>query len=269
MSLRKRNRLEYPSVVSTFNETNSLNPSHFVDESSNFFLRNLTLENIDQAVFETFQRRFIVATKSVNLISLDADVASMRFQNPQSFDTGKQYLNFPYFTYWRSATNPLTRNSPTNKPSIYVVPRKLPQGVIYTEYIVPPPILLKLNYTFKFITTFRDHLNEFETQMLDFFKNKRNIVIWDGERFEIMPNEQFTGGTLETVDREGSVGQSMYVITYDLQVIAYTRDISQIQKRERPNTYSFQVVERSGPELISISSTESRIPTTGIDDKIL
>ncbi len=269
MSLRKRTKLEYPTTVSTYNETNELNPSNFVDENSNFFLRNITLENIDQAVFEAFNRKFTINTKALNLISLDSDIASMRFQNPQSFDTGKQYLNFPYFTFWRSATNPITRTSSMNRPTTYIVPKKLPQGVVYTEYIVPPPVLIKLNYTFKFIATFRDSINEFETQMLDYFKNKRNLVIWDNERFEIMPNEQFILGAIETVDREGGVGQSMYVVTYELQVIAYTRDVSQILKRERPNTYSLQVVERTGSVLTSIDQTETRIPSKGIDDKIL
>lgn len=268
MALRRRNRLEYPSTVSTFNQTNDMNPSHLVDPETNYFLRDISLENIDQCVFEAFHRRFKINSKELNLISLDADVASMRFENPQSFDTGKQFLNFPYFTYWRSASNPWTRTSNMNRPTTYIVPKKLPQGVVYTEYIVPPPVMLKLNYTFKFITTYREHLNEFETQMLEYFKNKRNLVVWDNERFEIMPNEQFVLGSLETVDREGSIGQSMYVVTYELQVIAYTRDSSKVMKRERPNTYSLQVSERSGPVLTTISHTESRIPTNGIDDKI-
>lgn len=265
MSLKKRTKLEYPQIYSTYNQTNDLNPSNLVDPETNFFLRSLSLENIDQCVFETFHRRFTVATKLVNLIPLDAEVASMRFENPQNYDVGKQYLNLPYFTMWRSATNPLTRTSSTNKPTTYVVPQMKPQGVVYTEYIMPPPQLLKLNYTFKFITTYREHLNEFEAHMLEYFKNKRNIIIWDSERFEIMPNEQFVLGILETVEREGTVGQSLYVITYELQVIGYTRDISQIQKRERPNTYSFQISENSGPTLDTINHTESRIPSFGID----
>ena len=269
MSLRKRTRLEYPSVFSNFNETNELNPSNDVDPETNFVLRPITLENIDQCVFEALNRKFTVANKILNLIPLDAEVASMRFQNPQAFDNGKQYLNLPYFTVWRSAVNPLTRTSSTNRPTTYIVPKMKPQGIVYEEWIMPPPQLLKLNYTFKFVTTYREYLNELETQMMEYFKNKRNVITWDSERFEIMPAEQFVLGTMETVDREGTNGQNLYVVTYELQVIAYTRDISQVLKRERPNTYSIQIAEKSGPTLTSINHTETRIPIIGIDDKEL
>jgi hypothetical protein len=269
MSLRKRTKLEFPQVVSTYNQTNPLNPSHFVDANTDFFLRPITLENIDQAVFEALHRKFTVAQKPLNLIPLDAELASMRFQNPQSFDTLKQYLNLPYFTMWRTQMQQIVRSSNTNRPTIYVVPTHKPQGTVYTEYIMPPPPMIKLSYTFKFVTTYREYLNELEQQFLEYFKNKRNVIVMDNERFEIMPNEQFILGALDTVDREGATGQTLYVVTYELQVIAYTRDITQILKRERPNLLNVRLSERSGEQLDTLSQTVTRLPTTGIDDKIL
>ena len=86
MSLRKRARNGYPQVTSTYNETSDLNPSHLPNQNGDFILRDITLENIDQAVWETFNRRFTVAEKSLNLIPLDADVAALKFQNPGQFD---------------------------------------------------------------------------------------------------------------------------------------------------------------------------------------
>jgi hypothetical protein len=269
MSLRKRTKLEYPQTVSTFNETNDLNPSHLVDENTNFFLRPITLENIDQSVFETLHRRFKIAQKPLNLIPLDAELASMRFQNPQSFDSLKQYLNLPYFTMWRTQVSQITRSSITNRPTIYIVPTKKPQGTVYTEYIVSPPPILKLSYTFKFVTTYREYLNEMETQMLEYFRNKRNVVIYDNERFEIMPNDPLQLGLLDTVDRAGATGQTLYVLTYELQVIAYTRDPSTILKRERPNLLNVRMIERSGPQLDVVDITEDRLPKPGLEDKLL
>lgn len=262
MALRKRLPNEYPKVVSTFNLTNSLDPSQSIGNTTNFFLRPITLENIDQCVFEALHKRFKIAGKELNLIPLDAEIAAIRFQNPGSFDSLKQYLSLPYFTMWRNGVLPITRSSSANKPTTYVVPTMKPQGVVYTEYIMPPPQLLRLSFTFKFVTTYREYLNEFETHLLEYFKNKRNVIEWDGERFEIMPAEQFTGGTLETVEREGSNGQSLYVLTYEIQVIAYTRDISQIQKRERPNTFTLNIEEKSGSQLDTLSGTISRLPQT-------
>lgn len=37
MSLRKREKLEYPAVFSNFNLTNELDPSHSIGSNTNFF----------------------------------------------------------------------------------------------------------------------------------------------------------------------------------------------------------------------------------------
>lgn len=267
MSIKKRARNEYPTISSNYNQTSDLNPSHLVDENSDFILRPITLENIDQAVWESFNRRFTVGEKLLNLIPLDADVAAFKFQTPAQFDEQKGYLNFPYFTMWRTGTSPEAniRVSPAHKPSIYTIPRKKAQGIVYDEYIMPAPQLLRAAYTFKFVTTYREHTNEFEQQMLQYFKNKRNLVIVDNERFEIMPADATAPSALEVADRDGSQGYSLYVLTYELAVVCYLRDISQIQKRERPNTYDIKIIERSGPDLIHTNETITRIPQPGID----
>ena len=268
MSLRKRTRTEFPWTFNNYNETNDGNPSHDVDENTNFFLRNITLENIDESVFAAFDKRFIIANKAINLIPLDAELTAMRFQNPVEYDELKGYLNLPYFTMWRNSTNPLYRVSATNKPLVYAIPRKKAQGVVYDEYIMPVPQLLSLGYTFKFITTYREHTNSFEQFMLEYFKNKRNVIVLDGERFEIMPAAPDVIGALEVVEREGSNGQSLYVLTFEMKVTAYLRDIKQIKKRERPNTLFVQISERSGPRLTSILKTETRLPKIGPEKPI-
>jgi hypothetical protein len=265
MALRKSTKKEYPAVFSDYNNTPASNPSHLVDDNTNFNLRPITLENIDEVVWSAFNTRFNIGGKYITLIPLDADVASLKFQNPLQFNEKKGYLNLPYFTMWRSSTAPMTRTSPTNKPIIYAIPKQKPQGVVYEEWIMPPPQMLKVNYTFKFVTSFREHLNQFEQYMLEYFKNKRNILILDNERFEIQPSNLEQISSIEVADKEGSVGQSLYIATYELFVTAYLRDISQIQKRERPNIMSLQIVERSGPILSSINQTETRLPRSGID----
>lgn len=268
MSLRRRARNEYPTITSNYNNTSDLNPSQFVDENTDFILRPITLENIDQAVWESLNRRFTVGEKLLNLIPLDADVAAFKFQTPAQFDEQKGYLNFPYFTMWRTGVGPeaSSRTSPSHKPAIYTVPKKKGQGIVYEEYIMPVPQLLRASYTFKFVTTYREHTNEFEQQMLQYFKNKRNLVVVDKERFEIMPTAAPTPSTLEVADRDGSQGYSLYILTYELAVVCYLRDINQIQKRERPNTYDIQIVERSGPSLLHTSETITRIPRPGSSD---
>jgi len=254
MSLRKRARNGYPQVTSTYNETSDLNPSHLPNQNGDFILRDITLENIDQAVWETFNRRFTVAEKSLNLIPLDADVAAFKFQNPGQFDDSTGYMNFPYFTMWRTGVGPENniRSSPSNKPIIYTIPKQKAQGVVYEEYIMPAPQLLRATYTFKFVTTYREHTNQFEQHMLDYFKNKRNLIVVDNERFEMMPVTSAQPSSLDVADRDGSKGYSLYILTYELAVICYLRDSNQVQKRERPNTYTLQITESSGPQVNEI-----------------
>lgn len=214
-----------------------------LDNNTSFSLREITLETIDAAVWKEFNKKFLVANQYVDLISLDADIASMRYENPVKYDEIKGYLNLPYFTMWRSKTSPFTRTSPSNKSLIYAIPIQKAQGVVWEEYIMPPPIIQKLEYQFKFITTYRQYTNEMEENFTDYFKNKRGVIDVEGEKFEISPATQFELADLDVADREGGSGLSLYILTYKVNVFAYTRKLSDIQKRERPNSYTLTVKE--------------------------
>lgn len=260
MSLRKRTKYDYPSVTTNYNETSPNNPSNAVDENTNFVLRPITYENIDQAVYEEFNKRFTISNKQLGVILLDAEIASMQYDNFEQFDKTKGYLNLPFFTMWRNNIAPLFRSSPSHKPSTYIIPKKKAQGIVYEEYIMPVPKWEKLSYVFKFLSNYRENVNVFENQMNNYFKNKRNIINLDNERFQIMPTDQDTRGTLEVIDREGSSGQSLYVLTYEITVWAYTRRLEDVQKRERKNTFDIKITERDGRGSTDITQTATRLP---------
>lgn len=238
------------------------NPSLQVDKNTSFFLRSITLENIDEAIFRQFHRKFYIGKKPVDLILLDAEVAAYKYQNAEQFDKIKEYLNLPYFIMWRESAKPLYRSSPAQKFITYSVPTHKPQGLVYEEYLVPAPMYMKFPITFKFLTTFRENTNQLEQQMAEYFKNKRNLIILDGERFEIMPANKDTLGILEIIDREGQ-GRTLYVTTYQLEVIGYLRDSKDVQKREAVNTLSVRMTEKtesiSGSEEITISEVEVKL----------
>lgn len=266
MAMRKSFKLEYPQTVTNYNETTDGNPSHDVDKYTNFVLRPITYENLDEAVFREFHNRWQVSNKTMPILLLDAEIASLPTMNYQQFDHVKGYLNLPYFTMWRSAVTPLYRTSPSNKPVVYAIPKKKENGIVYEEWISPAPKMESLSYTFKFMSVYRHHINEFENHMNEYFKNKRNLIVLDYERFEIMPADQNQRGTLEVVDREGVNGQSLYVLTYELNLIAYTRRQEDIQKRERKNTYDVSIVERSSSKPTTLSQTATRLPQSGQQD---
>lgn len=247
MSLRKRKDPTNPFDKSKWNETSPKNPSHLVDEHTNFVLRPISYENLDQAVFNEFNRRFKIKNKSLPLISLDAEVASTIFQSHEQINNYKKYINLPYFTVWRSKTSPMFRVSPSYKPIVYIVPKMKAQGLVYEEWITPPPQMQKLTYVFKFLSNYRSSANEHEEQMMRYFKNKRNIILVEGERFEIQPTDSDVIGQLEVIDRENVENQSLYMVTYELELWCYIRKAEDVQKRERPNRIMLQFKEKGGP----------------------
>ena len=266
MSIRRRqlqNILQFKEInvpiIGNHNESGDLNVSHLVDEKTSFSLRPISLENIDEAVFREFNRRWKILGKELDLISLDAEVASYRFQNPEKFDKVKEFLNLPYFTYWRNASQPLYRTSPSNKPAIYTIPTMKPQGMVYEEWITPNPIITKFPYVFKFVSTFRDNVNTFEREMLEYFKNKRNVLLLDNERLEIQCQEFKKPMEIEVKDREGQSGQSCYILTYNIDVIGFLRRLEDIQKKERPNVIVLIMSEKtSNQSFETLNKTETR-----------
>ena len=73
---------------------------------------------------------------------------------------------------------------------------------------------------------------------------------------------------LEVVDRESKSGQSLYKLTYNLELVAYTRRAEDIQKRERTNRYVVDIVGVTGninePEIITTIETRNleQLPDT-------
>lgn len=254
-------------LESNHNESGPENYSHLVDENTNFALRPISLENIDEAVFREFNRKWKVAGKELDLILLDAEVASFRFQNPEKFDKIKEFLNLPYFTCWRLASQPMYRTSPSSKPAIYTIPTMKPQGMVYEEWITPNPIITKFPYEFKFMSTFRDSVNVFERFMLEYFKNKRKALVLDNERFEIQCQDFKKPCEIEIKDREGQNGQSLYILTYNIDVIGYLRRIEDIQKRERPNTIVLTMSEKTNNTENQNSETLNSVETRFLTER--
>lgn len=247
MAIKKRSQndsggyTDYKHLVSNYNESSENNPSHKADMPTNFDLKTITLEDCDRAVFEEFNKRFNAGSKQMPLILLDAELTSIHLQNYEQFDTDKGFLNGPFFTMFRNKSTPKYRTNPTYKKVIYSVPKQKAKGIVYEDWITEGPLSYDLFYEFKFITNYREITNEFENQMRYYFRNKRNIIICNNERFSIGPVDYNELSTLEIVNR-GSIEQSiLYVTTYNIKLDCFTRDMSTVQKRERPNRWTIDV----------------------------
>src|ERR1035437_4957775 len=246
MSLKKRGDA-YQRVNTNISDNISAdnNPSHRVDENTDYILRTINLENLDECIYRTFNNRFTVANKAVDMILLDAEIASLKFNHPDKFDDFTEYLKLPYFTCWRTNDELLFRTNPSYKKVMYVQPVQKDQGIIYNEYITEAPKYLKVFYTMKFITTLREYSNQYEEQLIKCFKNKRMVVSLDGEKFHLQLANPLKPTEME-VSKRGGTGKSYYTLTTELELWAYTRDSKDMQKRERPNKFTFTIQEKIG-----------------------
>lgn len=232
---------DYKHLISKYNDSNRHNYSHLENLPTNFNLKSITFEDIDKAVYTEFNKRFKIRDKFMPLILLDAEVSSLQNQNYEQFDKDKGFLNNPMFTMFRTKSVPIRRTNPAYKKVIYAIPKMKANGIVYEEYITVGPVEYNLSYEFKFVTNYREFTNEFDSQMGKYFQNKRNIILLDNDRFVIGPEAQGTLSELEIVNRENVELRSLYVSTYSLKLWCYTRDLSNMQKRERPNNYLLEI----------------------------
>lgn len=247
MSIKKRSinsqngYNDYEYLKTNYNTSGINNYSHKEDTNNNFNLTSITLEDLDQAVYLEFNKRFRIGEKEMPVLLLDAEVSSLMNQNYEQFDRDKGFLNLPFLTMLRTQSVRIRKTNPTNKMVVYAIPIKKANGIVYEEYITEPPIPWELTYELKFISNYRQSTNEMEEQMAYYFRNKRNMILWNGERFVISPVSQDTSGEMEIINRETIDQRTLYMTTYNLKLWAWTRDISNMQKRERPNKFTLDI----------------------------
>lgn len=235
------NYTDYKHLKSNYNNSGYNNPTHLKNEPTNFNLKTITLEDCDRGVYEEFNKRFRVNNKSMPLIILDAELVSIHYQNYEQYDTDKQYLNGPYFTMFRKQEIPKYRTNPAYKPVVYTVPKMKANGLVYEDYIAEGPLCWELVYEMKFISNYREYTNEMAHQIRHYFRNKRNIIVVNNERFSIGPSDYDSMMKVEIINRESVEQKTMYVSTYELKLYCWTQDLSTMQKRERPNTYVLDI----------------------------
>lgn len=235
---------DYKHLVSNYNTSSVNNPSHNSGVPTNYDIKTITLEDCDRAMYEEFNKRFVVGEKIMPLILLDTETASLQFQNAEQFDLDKGFLNGPFFTIYRSKSMPKLRTSPTFKKAIYTVPKQKANGIVYEEWITEGPLNYDLIYELKFITSYREYINVFEEQMRHYFRNKRNIIICNNERFSVGPEDQNTLASLDIINLESVEERTLYALSFVLKLECFTRDMSTVQKREKPNKFTINISVR-------------------------
>ncbi|MEO6306076.1 MAG: hypothetical protein ABIP51_23210 [Bacteroidia bacterium] len=254
MAIKKRSINEktgytdYSHLDSNENNSNPNQPSHLANLPTNFNLKSISLEDCDQAVYSEFNDRFIIAENTMPIVLLDAELSALKDQNYKQYDKTKDYLNGPFLTMYRKESIPKYRTNPTTKKVVAAIPVQKANGVVFEEYIYDGPLCYDLIYDFKFITNFREYTNKFEEQFRNYFRNRRSIIIINNERFSIGPVNYDTFSSVELVNRESIEQRTLYVSTYELKFECFIRDLSNMQKRERPNKFflSFDVQDDKG-----------------------
>lgn len=249
---------DYKHLENKYNDSNVHNPSHDSNLPTNFELKDISLEDVDQSVWTEFNKRFSIMDRELPLVKGDADISSINMSYFELYDKDKQYISGPIFVFMRTSSQKMFRTNPSYKRVLYSVPKKKAQGIVFEEYISEGPINWELVYSFKYITQLREAANDMEEQLNYYFRNKRNIIVCNGERFSIGPasGAQITEVDLANFDDAGS--RSLYVIDFALKVWCWTIDSKTVQKRERPNKFTFDIVVKDG-EGNEISSDKDTI----------
>ncbi len=243
MSLRKPGNKKNPPISTDLHFLRHNEYDTYLDKvgvPSNFELKPISLEDIDVAVYQEFNKRFKIREKFMPLISGDAEITSIHMENYEQYDQDKQFLNGPYFIFTRTKTLPMYRTAQVQKSAVYAVPKMKAQGLVIEEWICEPPIVHELTYEFKFITVFRESMNEMQTQFAYYFRNKRNVIVVNGERFSVGPDSQDDFGDLDTVNRDDVDSRTNYMYTFKMKLYGWTRSES-IFKRERPNSMTLDI----------------------------
>ena len=254
ISLKKNiNQIQKDNIL-PFNDSPDGSTSHATEMNTNFSLRPINLIDVDKAVFTEFDRRFKIAQKDIPVTLSDAEIVSLNFQNWEQLDIDQTYLGLPMFLMTRTNTKNKFRTNPHYKQLMYAIPKQKPQGVVIEEWIVEGPTCTELTYEFIFASNYREHINQFEEQMSYYFRNRVNVILHEGERFQIRPSDIGELAKLESVNRNAVDLRTVYVLTYEIRVDAWLRSENQIQKRERPNSLTIEIKERSPGGDIQIDS---------------
>lgn len=231
--------------TNNYNQTAERNDSNFVDEKTNFIPRSITHEDIDKLVWETFHQKFKIKRRLLPLIKLDADYIAQKEENQNQVDSVKKFIGFPTFTFTRTSEGRQYRVSPSNRPIIYSQKKKKENGYVIEQYTTTPPRVMLLNYTFTFHSTYRASSNEFINQWEKFFSNKRAVIKFDNERFEIQPEDYDRLYDLTMENGDDNSKKTVFNHEMRVQVLCYLRDVEDVKKKEMPNRLEFEIKEKT------------------------
>lgn len=243
MSLRKPGNKKETPISNQYESLYKNEYDTYLDKvgtNNNFEFKPISLEDIDAAVYQEFNKKFKIREKFMPLISGDAEITSIHMENYEQYDQDKQFLNGPYFIFTRIKTLPLYRTAQVRKSVIFAVAKMKPQGKVIEEWICEPPIVHELIYEFRFITVFRESMNEMQQHFAQYFRNKRNILLVNNERFSIGPESQDDFGNLETINRDDVDARTNYMYTFRMKLYGWTRTEPAF-KRERPNSITLDI----------------------------
>lgn len=238
--IRKTNGISVPASKTFEYEILDTRELSSINEAFANVPKFVSLEDCDVSLYQEFHQKFKIKDNFMPLIILDMEIQSIKNQNAIQFDLDKNFLNGPYFTYFRTAANPKWRSNPSTKDLVAIKPINTPGGIVLEETLATPVKWYDLKYEFKFITNLREYTNQFEPQVREYFKNTRNIIVVNGYRFTIRPEDWKNLLELEIINKESVDQKTYYVLTMTLIFEVFIRTEDSITKRLRPNKWLIQ-----------------------------
>lgn len=257
---KQRKYFDNTESILKFNQSNPNSLSHNLEqENTSFELQEITLEDLDMMVINYFDNYFTINGKKQRLINGMIDSVSVKHLYPEIYNKEKETLIYPIFTIKRNNVSPRDRTNPSYKPNVYVIPEMKPQGLVYSEYVVNPVQYMDITYDFLFVTSFKETINEMVVQVRDYFKNKRNVINFNVDRFTIKPADYTSMFSENESDSPDTPKE--FMLSFSFIVEGYLRPKDSIVKREMPNSYTLEIKTQHGKnfEMETLSKNEIRM----------
>jgi len=216
-------------ILSTLDETEWLDKSPLTGQTT-LFPRSISLENIDEAVFEWFNDRDIL---------IDNDLVPAYFLSPEKWaEFKKQWktmdanhvVSYPYITVRRTAISlaqqPIKGRIPGKKFTVYKLPVYTPAGSAVKHYKVPQPIKVDLEYEIRVLTHYISDINLINEILLRHFASLQAYLDIDKHYMPMLIDSISDETETDTIEDE----RIMHTL-YSIKVQGYLIDESEFETK--------------------------------------
>jgi hypothetical protein len=197
------------------------------DSKTKYLPRTVSLENLDQAVFDYVNRdgmKLTVDGRIVPVFYLDNDRWG-EFSKTWKFMDNDKNVPTPYITVRRIDKQPGTRlgakfRIPQPRKFRYMNVPILDSGeIIYLQFRMPEPTNVDMTYEVALFEKYRVNINQYDEQVLKNFASRQEYVAVHGNPLPLLFEGFAESNPIENID-----GDRFFVSKYALKILGFIQD---------------------------------------------